>query len=129
MAKKGAQEKINDQELLELLKFYPTVKEAADWFDVSMSTLERFIKTNHHETFDSLRDKRFVKTKVAIKRAQIKKALTGDNTMLIWVGKQYLGQRDSFEEIHHETETKENLVPSMTKEQALEEIKKRQKKS
>jgi hypothetical protein len=89
-----AQEAIDKDELEKLMKLYPTVREAADWFGVSDSSLERFVKANFDMSFDALRDKSFVKTRIAIKRAQIDKALKGDNVMLIWCGKQYLGQRD-----------------------------------
>lgn len=37
----------------------------------------------------------------SLKRVQIAKALAGDNTMLIWCGKQYMGQRDSRQEVEH----------------------------
>jgi hypothetical protein len=89
-----AQESIDKDELEKLMKLYPTIKEASDWFDVSVSSLERYIKANFDLSFDGLRDKSFTRTRIAIKKAQIEKALKGDNTMLIWCGKQYLGQRD-----------------------------------
>lgn len=92
-----AQLAIDAKVLDDLLQFFPSRKETADWFHVSESSLERFIKKHHDCSFEALRDKRFVKTKIAIKRAQIKKALSGDNTMLIWCGKQYLGQREMTE--------------------------------
>lgn len=91
---RDAQVKIDGTELQELMRFYPSRKELADWFDVSESTIVRFINEQFQCDFDTLRDKNFIRTKMAIKRAQIKKALSGDNTMLIWCGKQYLDQRD-----------------------------------
>jgi transposase len=98
-----AQEAIDKEELVELLKFFPSREEVADWFKVSPSSIDRFIKKNFKTTFDDLRNKSFVRTKIAIKRAQIKKALTGDNTMLIWTGKQYLGQSDKNVEVSKST--------------------------
>lgn len=85
---------IDKPELEKLLKLYVSKKETADWFDCSEKSVERFIKKEYQCTFDALRDKSFVRTKVAIRRAQIEKALKSDNTMLIWCGKQYLGQVD-----------------------------------
>ena len=35
------------------------------------------------------------KEKVALKKKQYEIAMTGDTRMLIWLGKQYLGQKDS----------------------------------
>ena len=90
----SAQAAIDKDELDKLMRLSPTCKEASDWFDVSESSLERFVKTNFGMSFDALRDKRFTKTRMAIKKAQIEMALKGDRVMLIWCGKQYLGQRD-----------------------------------
>ena len=96
----SAQAAINKDELEKLMRLYPSEKEASDWFDVSYKSLQRFIKTNFKCSFVQLRDKSFTKTRIAIKRKQIEKALAGngDNTMLIWVGKQYLGQSDKMEQ-------------------------------
>ena len=86
--------KIDAAELEKLMKLQPSEQEAADWFDVTIKTLQRFINKHYKCSFVQLRDKSFTKTRIAIKRAQIDKALKGDNVMLIWCGKQYLGQRD-----------------------------------
>ena len=93
-----AQQAIDRAELEKLMRLSPSRREAADWFDVSQSSLERFIKREFQISFEALRDKSFVKTKMAIKRAQIEKALKGDNTMLIWCGKQHLGQSDKVDQ-------------------------------
>lgn len=95
MKKNGRPKKeINKDELDKLLRLSMSLKETANWFDCSEMTMLRFIKKEYGEGFDTLRDKRFVYTKAAIKRCQIEKALKSDNTMLIWCGKQYLGQSD-----------------------------------
>lgn len=86
--------KIDKADLEKLMRLYPSEQEAADWFDVTIKTLQRFIEKHFDCNFVQLRDKSFTRTKIAIKRAQIEKALKGDNTMLVWTGKQYLGQRD-----------------------------------
>jgi hypothetical protein len=90
----AAMEKIDKAELKKLMQFHPSEKEAADWFDVSLSSLERFIKKEFQCTFDEFRDKGFVRTKISIKRKQIEMALGGDRVMLIWCGKQYCGQSE-----------------------------------
>lgn len=103
--------KIDKEELRDLMKFYPTTKEVCDWFDVKHElTIVRFIKKHFHCNFDELRDKSFIRTKVAIKRAQLKKALAGDNTMLIWVGKQYLGQTDKMDQKNEISSKNESQV-------------------
>jgi predicted site-specific integrase-resolvase len=90
--------KIDKVELENIIKLCPTEKETADWFDVSIDTLYRYLKKNYNECFAEFRDKRFSRTRMAIKKKQIEKAMTGDNTMLIWVGKQYLGQSEKIEQ-------------------------------
>ena len=94
--------KINKDELEKLMRLFPSEQEAADWFGVKPKTLFRFIQKHFRCSFVQLRDKSFAKTKIAIKRAQIEKALKGDNTMLIWVGKQYLKQTDKL--VHENVE-------------------------
>lgn len=98
--KPRAQEAIDADELKKLMTFHPSKQEAADWFDVSASSLERFIKKEFGCTFEALRDKGFVRTKMAIKRKQIEMALGGCKVMLIWAGKQYLGQSERIEQNH-----------------------------
>lgn len=93
-----AQEAINGDELLELMKFYPSRQDAADWFKVSMSSIERFVKNNFKCSFEELRGKGFIKTKTALKRKQIEMALSGDRVMLIWLGKQFLDQSEKAEQ-------------------------------
>ena len=96
MAKTGrppeATKKIDKEELEKLLRLHPSKKDVCDWFDVSESTVDRFCRTEFNNSFDELRDKRAVQTRMAIKRMQIEMALKGDRVMLIWMGKQMLGQ-------------------------------------
>ena len=99
-----ARARIHKNELEKLMGFYPSEQEAADWFEVSISSLRRYIKVQFKCSFEQLRAKKFVRTKIAIKRAQIDKALKGDNSMLIWLGKQYLGQSDNVEPAEDEKE-------------------------
>lgn len=106
-----AQESIDKDELENLMKFSPTCREVADWFNVSENSIVRFIKNNFNLSFEELRNKSFVKTRMAIKRAQISKALKGDNVMLIWCGKQYLGQSDKvLDEDNKPSEIKVNIT-------------------
>lgn len=64
-----------------------TVAEIAEIERVDKKTLER-------HCLDVINQGR-AKLTTSIKRAQVRKALDGDNTMLIWTGKQYCGQRDN----------------------------------
>lgn len=66
-------------------------RETASCVGVAVSTLEAYFKDpvyrNAYETG-------LYKTIRAIRSKQIELALRGDRTMLIWIGKQLLGQRD-----------------------------------
>lgn len=115
-------EKINAEELNKLMKLQPSEQEAADWFDVKVKTLARFVRKHFGCSFVQLRDKSFVQTKIAIKRAQIDKALKGDNTMLIWCGKQYLGQAEKVEQKNIPVGSLSEQLASMTPEQKAAEI-------
>lgn len=95
-----AKEAIDKEELEKLMRLYPSEQDCADWFNVSTKSIQRYVHDNYGMSFVQFRDKSFVRTRVAIKRAQIDKALKGDNTMLIWCGKQHLGQRD-YQNLEH----------------------------
>lgn len=71
-----------------------TAEEIASVLDISVDTLERRIYER-----DGLRFAEFFKIKrkagfASLRRMQWKKAQSNDTTMLIWLGKQYLGQKD-----------------------------------
>lgn len=91
--------KIDQEELVKLMGLHPSEQESADWFDVTIKTLQRFIRKQFDCSFVQLREKSFVRTRMSIKRAQIQLALKGNPTMLIWCGKQYLGQAEKVEQV------------------------------
>lgn len=121
-------DKINKDELEKLMRLYPSEKEAADWFGVTIKTLQRFIRKHFQSSFVQLRDKSFVKTKVGLKRAQIEKALKGDNTMLIWCGKQYMGQAEKVESKTEDTTPQQSIHEKAAKLVAFLNAAKREEK-
>lgn len=78
---------IPPDEVYHLASLGCSVTEMADWFGVSQSTLKynfgEYIKKGKEHTKNRLRD------------AQIKTALGGNATMLIWLGKNMLGQQET----------------------------------
>lgn len=86
--------KINEAELIRVMRLHPSEQQVADWFNTSRKAVERYIRKYFKTTFVLFREKWFTETKLGLKNAQIEKALAGDNTMLIWCGKQYLDQKD-----------------------------------
>ena len=71
--------------------------EIAAIFDVDVDTLNARIKEHYGETFSDVYKKKSAAGKMSLRRAQIKLAEAGNPTMLIWLGKQYLNQKDRME--------------------------------
>jgi hypothetical protein len=61
--------------------------EIADWFGIDGNTLRY--------NFSAELTKGRVALNISLRRAQINTALAGNPTLLIWCGKQYLGQSDA----------------------------------
>src|ERR1017187_8036608 len=79
-------EKIDPEHIKALAGAGCTVEEIAEFLGVNKKTLERrFLKA-----MDSGRLRR----NVSLRRKQVELALRGDKTMLVWLGKQFLGQSD-----------------------------------
>ena len=81
---------IDEDQVFKLASIGCTYQEIADFFSVDKSTiLNRFshvVKEGHTEV------------KKSIRRAQLDLAMKGNASMLIWLGKQMLGQRDQPDE-------------------------------
>ena len=71
-----------------------TAEECAGILNVSVSTLDKRIKDNGYDGFKEYHKIHFNPVKQSLRRAQIKSALNGNTTMMIWLGKQFLSQRD-----------------------------------
>lgn len=71
--------------------------EIAEVFDFNISTLKRRCHEIFKMSFEHVYKKYSAEGKTSLRRAQFKKALGGNATMLIWLGKQMLGQKDKTE--------------------------------
>jgi AraC-like DNA-binding protein len=80
---------INEDQLEKLASILCTMEEMASFFGCSVDTLER----NFADTIKKGKDK----GRMSLRRLQFEKAQTGNTTMLIWLGKQMLGQKDKIE--------------------------------
>jgi DNA-binding CsgD family transcriptional regulator len=76
-----------DEDVYKLAAMGCTDKEIANWFDIDHNTL----KYNFANIIAKGRDD----LKQSLRRSQIKLALSGNATMLIWLGKNILGQSDN----------------------------------
>ena len=83
----GRPRKVLDEDLvMELAKIGCTAQEIADMFQVDRKTIYNNYKHILHEGWSHMKE--------SLRRAQYKAAMNGNVTMLIWLGKQSLGQKD-----------------------------------
>lgn len=83
-----------DQETFEkLCGLQCTRDEICGWFDVTPKTLYAWVKRTYHEDFSTLYNKKSCRGKTSLRRAQFRLA-EKNASMAIWLGKQYLGQKE-----------------------------------
>jgi hypothetical protein len=70
-------------DLKDLMTFYPTLEEAACWFECSPDSIERLIKKESDQTFAEFRHRFSGKTRLMLKRKAIAKALEDDNEKML----------------------------------------------
>jgi len=92
MAGKPAPIDLNELEKLAVM--HCTQEEAAAWFNVSGKTMSYKLRCAPYKSVWTMG---LAKGKISLRRKQKQRADAGDKTMLIWLGKQWLGQKD-----HHE---------------------------
>lgn len=98
MAKMGRPRKQIEQGLFEnLCRIQCTEVEMCSVFECSEDTLNRWCKKTYHATFAETYKKLSTSGKASLRRMQLKLAEKNAN-MAIWLGKQYLGQRDEPEQ-------------------------------
>ena len=97
MAKMGRPKKEINQETFEkLCGIMCTLEEIAGIFDCSEDTIERWCKETYGTTFAETFKRHSATGKSSLRRIQFKLA-ERSAAMAIWLGKQYLGQKDTVE--------------------------------
>lgn len=86
--------------LFQTLMGIPFVTEEAicDVLGISISTLSRRISEKHGVTFEELKAQKHAGMKMKLAGKQYEAAMKGNNVMLVWLGKQWLGQTDKIEQ-------------------------------
>lgn len=102
MAKRGPKPKgpTSASEFIEfekLLGMQCTLEEVAAWFNVDVKTIQARCEEYYQEKFSQLSLKKRDFGKISLRRRQWQKAMEGNVTMLIWLGKQYLNQVEKVE--------------------------------
>lgn len=85
-------------DLKKIMQFKPSLLQVAGWFEVSTETIKRRIKdfeNDRNMNFVQFRDKYMARTQIGLQQTAIKKALTGDNCMLIFCLKNLCGWADN----------------------------------
>lgn len=99
MAKTGRpQIEINADSFRKLCRGMHTLDEIADFFDCSADTVENWCKRTYKESFSETFKKFSAGGKRSLRRWQFQAAEKGNTAMLIFLGKQYLGQKDNPDE-------------------------------
>jgi len=86
---------INWDEFKKLCLMQCTIAEIADWFKCSVDTIQKRCYEVKKTTFTAYFKKNASAGKISLRRAQFKSATGGNVSMLIWLGKQYLNQKDN----------------------------------
>lgn len=85
---------VDFSEVDKLCQIQCTGEEIASFFGISYDTLERRCKEQFKMSLAEYIKEKSAKGKSSLRRLQWKAAMNGSVTMLIWLGKQYLGQTD-----------------------------------
>ncbi len=80
-----------------------TKEEICAWFDITDKTLDAWCKRTYHQSFSVIFAQKRGKGKISLRRSQFRLAEKNAN-MAIWLGKQYLDQREPMEEKKLEVE-------------------------
>ena len=87
-----------DKELFEKLCLIQCTEiEMLEVLDVGKDKLIRWCKDTYGDTFENTFKRKSSKGKMSLRRKQFEIAQSGNTTMLIWLGKQYLEQTDKSE--------------------------------
>lgn len=85
---------INQKQFEKLCELQCTKDEICAMFECQDDTLERWCKRTYKKGFSEVFKEKRQLGKMSLRRSQMKMAETNP-TMAIWLGKQYLGQRDN----------------------------------
>ena len=113
---KQAQERITQKEFEKLCEIQCTESEIASFFGVSTETIMNWCNNTYGKTFrDVFKEKREC-GRISLRRTQFKHA-KNNPTMAIWLGKQYLGQKDQIEGTIEEKIQVINDIPNIDDEE------------
>ena len=92
-----------------------TLEEIAGFFDCCDDTINNWCKEVYDDNFSGVYKKKSMAGKISLRRNQFKIA-ENNASMAIFLGKQYLGQRDNIEVEHKDLSKIEELLNKIDKE-------------
>ena len=75
-----------------------TKEEIAGWFEIDEDTLDKRVTEHYNLPYSAVYKKYSANGKCSLRRRQFRRASNGDRVMMIWLGKQYLGQSEKIEQ-------------------------------
>lgn len=118
MAMGRPRKEIDKAEFEKLCAMQCTRDEICGWFDVSQKTLEGWCKRTYGDTFSPVFNQKRSIGKISLRRAQYQAALGGNTALLIWLGRNYLGQTDKVEIDLHESDAPDDGLSASLRELA-----------
>ena len=98
-----------------LCSLHCTGEEIAGILDIDYDTLNTRIKEKYGYGFSDYFKKKSAKGSASLRRRQYELAMDGNPTMLVWLGKQYLGQVDK-QELNANVKTEVNTISDLMDE-------------
>jgi hypothetical protein len=80
-----------------ILQYGANLSDASEIMGVSEDTILRRIKKEHGMEYATYKNKKMGKVRIGLLRKQVEVAMSGNVSMLIWLGKQHLDQKDKQE--------------------------------
>jgi AraC-like DNA-binding protein len=105
---------------------FATVHAIAGVFKCSEKTIQRYVNSEYGLTFDQLKAEKSENIKLKLGGKQYEVAMKGNVPMLVWLGKQYLGQSDKQEIKSDQKHSFENVTDNDLDSAINEKIKKLQ---
>ena len=111
---------IDDDQFKKLCAIQCTLGEIASWFKCSEDTIERWCQRTFEMSFADAYKTFSADGKISLRRTQFRMA-EHNVSMAIWLGKQYLGQRDLVEVAAPDTESAiENIAKQLMRNKKMQ---------
>lgn len=89
--------KIDKEQFEKLCGLQCTIEEFCCYFDCDDETLSKWCKRTYNKSFSEIFKIKRGSGKISLRRKQFEVAMSGNPTMLIWLGRNYLNQTDKID--------------------------------